>query len=591
MESTLHSAAKTVSFQCLLILNLCLPANAQNWLWAKSYGQVPTYQARSSQRICVDGAGDVIIANMYYGQNILIDTYTLTNVGVQPNTTTDNFVVKHDASGNVLWAKNFGSSLSDIVNDVCVDASNNIYITGTLIGATSATTGVIFAGSQTNLTGQSGDMYLAKLDPNGNVLWIRGANGSDNETGRSVCTDASGNVFVAGMSASSTFDVSGTTFTNNAVTFGRDIFVAKYDPMGNLIWARQGGGPNHEYVHSIAADQAGNVVVVGQFDSPIMVLGPLTLNNTTPTTTTNPYANISDIFIAKYDGSGNVIWARSAGSTRLDYIHSVNIDANNDILVCGEYQGKTLSFGSIVLNNTDTLGYETDVFVAKYNAAGSLQWARTHGGIMDENAYGISTDASGNCYVIGEFQSTAMSFGNITLTNTVPPGFDIFIGKYDTNGNVLGATAVYGNGSEIANSVSCDGNGNVYILGYFSAFVSNTIHFGPVEQVSTTDNSVFLAKFSGSSMPTSIGSVSKDKSSFSLFPNPAQNSCRLASALNGTYNLKFYMGNGALVKELKLVSVQNGDSLIDTSDLPDGIYLLQLIAESQLYNTKLIIQH
>lgn len=164
--------------------------------------------------------------------------------------------------------------------------------------------------------------------------------------------------------------------------------------------------------------------------------------------------------------SPNWQWAKNAGGASLDYAYSVATDVNGNTYVAGGFQSSSITFGTATLANAGG-GSVSDMFIVKYDATGNVLWAKSAGGTSADDAYSIITDASGNVYVVGYFQSSSITFGSTTLTNA--GAYDMFIVKYDASGNVLWAKSAGGTNHDAANSVITDASGNVYVAGYFQS--------------------------------------------------------------------------------------------------------------------------
>src|SRR5258708_19018608 len=159
---------------------------------------------------------------------------------------------------NLLWVKQFGGPNSDEGRSVTVDKQGNVLTTGVFEGTVDFDPG---AGTF-NLTSvsASNDVFISKLDPNGNMLWTKQIGGAGNEYAFSITTDASGNIYVIGIfSGTADFDSGSGTFNMTSVSAGEDIFITKLDPSGNLLWAKQMGGISNDYGYSIALDASGSV--------------------------------------------------------------------------------------------------------------------------------------------------------------------------------------------------------------------------------------------------------------------------------------------------------------------------------------------
>jgi Secretion system C-terminal sorting domain/Beta-propeller repeat len=258
------------------------------------------------------------------------------------------------------------------------------------------------------------------------VLSVSASNAISNASGRSNATDGSGNVYMTGgfSSASITF---GTITLTNAASGYMDMFIVKYDANGNVLWAKSAGGSNTDGPGSIATDGSGNVYVIGTFRSSSITFGTITLTFA---------GGMGDMFIVKYDSSGTVLWATSAGGSDYDNPHGIATDGGGNVYVTGGFLSPSITFGTTTLTNA-TSGYE-DMFIVKYTASGNVLWAKRAGGSSNDMGYSIATDGSGNVFVTGSFLSSSITFGTITLSNTngnTGDG-DMFIAKYDPDSNV-----------------------------------------------------------------------------------------------------------------------------------------------------------
>jgi len=181
----------------------------------------------------------------------------------------------------------------------------------------------------------------------------------------------------------------------------------------NWAWARSAGGTSDDFGYSVSTDVNGNVLVTGTFGSSSLTFGTTVLTN----------AGGSDIFIVKYDAGGNLLWAKSAGGTSTDYGYSVSSDANGNVFVTGSFTSPTLTFGTTVLTNPGTY----DIFIVKYDGSGNVLWAKSVGGTSNDYSFSVSSDANGNVFATGYFNSPSLAFGTTILTTM--GGWDIFVAK------------------------------------------------------------------------------------------------------------------------------------------------------------------
>jgi hypothetical protein len=309
-----------------------------NALWAKGAGG-SIYD--SSIDINTDTSGNVYVTGFYYSPSMTFGAVTLTNADSTGNSD-DIFIIKYDASGNLIWGKGEGGNGPDVSTSIATDASGNVYVTG-WFSPPSITFGTT---TLTNAVGNT--MYIVKYDALGNVLWAKKLLGA----GRSSITiDAPNNVYVTGEFFSPSITFGADTLTNAG---GRDIFIVKYDDSGNEQWAKAVGSTEDEKGYSTVSDAWGNVYVTGDYFSPSITFGAITLINT------NSTGNSADIFIVKYDASGNVLWAKGAGGGGGDYGNSATIDASGNLYIAGYFNSPAV-FGATTLSNAGLM----DIYIAK----------------------------------------------------------------------------------------------------------------------------------------------------------------------------------------------------------------------------------
>ncbi|HYV55461.1 MAG TPA: T9SS type A sorting domain-containing protein [Chitinophagaceae bacterium] len=348
-----------------------------NLTWIKSVGG---YNIDFSSSLAIDNNNNIYMTGVNYGTAVF-DTITLNNFS-GPNA----FVAKFDSAGNVQWAMAIGSTDWDEGGGIAVQ-NNNLYITGTF------SLSVVMGSTTLTSLGQR-DFYLAKLDLNGNYLWARSAGSIQIDAGGSLAVDALGNIFVTGIFYD---DITiGTTTLINQGDF--DMFLAKYDDAGNLLWAKSGGGNGDDFSSGLALDSNSNIYV-SLSGSTTCMFGTITVST---------YGD-KDIMLAKYDSSGNVIWAQHAGGAMRDIGGKIVVADNNKIYQTGSFEGN-VTFGTITL----TLSGDDYIFLAEYDSTGNVNFVKHAGGTRNDAGNGVSCYNS-NVYVCGNFSNTT-SFDLNTLT-------------------------------------------------------------------------------------------------------------------------------------------------------------------------------
>jgi len=380
-----------------------------------------------------------------------------------------------------LWSKSFGGSGSDICNSVSVDSSDNIYITGVIGSYT-----IDFGGGALTKAGY-GDIFLAKFDSNGNHLWSKRFGGSSDDWGNSVSVDSYGNVYITGWFSNPKIDFGGGALKNAG---DRDIFLAKFDSNGNHIWSKRFGGSGDDKGYSVSVDRlgvdsSGNVYITGYFNSSTIDFGGGALTNAGG----NCGRNLcSDIFLAKFDSSGNHIWSKRFGGSSGDGGYSVSVDSSGNVYITGSFNSPTIDFGGGALTNAG-IG-TSDIFLARFDSNGNHLWSKSFGGSYWDYGQSVSVGSWDNVYITGDFESSTIDFGGGALTTA--GGTDIFLAKFDSNGNHIWSKRFGGSDDDYGQSVSVGSWDNVYITGYFW---SSTIDFGGGALTTAGNYDIFLAKF------------------------------------------------------------------------------------------------
>lgn len=420
------------------------------------------------------------------------------------------------------WAESDGDFSNEYANAVCTDADGYVYVAGTFQGATTTVGGITLYNSGEG----SLDIFIAKYDPSGNVLWARSEGGAGADYAYGICTDPQGNVFVAGYFQGSTFTIGTNEFSNNSTNSNcTDIFLAKYDSDGNFLWARSPEGQGCERAESVAADSYGNVYMTGYYWQQDITFGENTLTS---------QGGSFDGFLTKYDADGNVVWAERIGGSQIDLCEDVFVDAQDNILVTGSFENAA-QFGENTVVSPNEATYQ-EIFAAKYDSEGNNVWAECalvpyFGNYASGN--GIVSDAEGNVYITGYFQYS-LAFGEDTLGNAGNIG--IFLAKYDSMGTPLWGRSPGGTANDYGVDVCVDGGGRVFVTGYFT---SSFLNFGtfPAVNSNTGYNEIFIAAYNSAGDAIWAEAMGGQDDDYGM---------NLASGLNNEVYLAGYFGSYSL---------------------------------------------
>jgi hypothetical protein len=298
------------------------------------------------------------------------------------------------------------------------------------------------------------------------------------------------------------------------------------------------------------------------------------------------------MFLLKYDALGNILWAKGENGNFDDYGYSLTIDDLGNVYVAGAFLSSTIIFGTFTLTNTATApSYES--YLLKYNAAGNVIWAKSFNGSSGSNwpgssgrPFAVIADAYSNIYVAGVFNCSTITLGTTILTNPAPGYFDIFLVKYNTNGNVIAAKSAGGSSDDFVYSAAADIFGNVYMAGTYS---SQSMIFGTDTLINASYNrDIFLAKLEGT-VYTGIGS-SKDQDHRDVFyPNPSEGIFTVHDNSGNQFTLEIYNMMGQKVFQSASPYVKPSIK-IDLSTLPKGIYFVKISETTRSDVIKIVIQ-
>ena len=436
----------------------------------------------------VDNAEDIAVDN---SNNIIVTGYA--DMGGDYNY--DYFTVKYDSNGTILWADTIDNGIS-IARSVAVDTSDNIIVTGYCI------------------VGGYADYFTVKYDPNGIILWTDTIVNARHDNALGVTVDNANNIIVTGYSV-----MPGPNC---------DYFTVKYDPDGAILWQDVVDNRIYDYAFGVAVDNSDNIIVTGHSG--------------------DPYADY-DYFTVKYDPNGTILWQDTLVG---DVAYDVAVDNSNSIIVTG-----------YCVNQGDK-----NCFTVKYDSKGTILWQDTIDNSINDAALGVVTDTSNNIIVTGYSELSDLDF---------------FTVKYDPGGTILWQDTIDNVGDDFAHGVAVDNSDNIIVTGTFFINGNNdymTVKYVPVTGVS--ENYDFL------SAPIFCD----------IHPNPFS---RLTTVSFGvehsakSIELRIFDVTGRLVKQYNYPTIQQSNQIrwdgTDHNDhkLASGVYLIMLETERNVIIDKVIL--
>ncbi len=541
----------------LLALVFCFNGKAQTWQWAKSGVSSTTTATSEGYSVATDKLGNVYATGFFSSPSITFGTYTLTNMGTNNG---DVFLTKYDANGNVLWAKSGGGIDADFGHCVTTDASDNVYVMGYFFSPT-----LVFGTYTLTNTGNS-SIFLVKYSPTGTVLWAKNSFGTGGCEGYGAATDDFGNIYITG------------DFGTSPITFGTytispsgtlNLFLAKYDSSGNALWAKSATGSTYTWGNSVATDASGNIYITGRFNSPSLTFGTYTVTN----------AGTESIFLTKYDASGNTLWAKGALGAGTIIGNGLTTDALSNIYLTGGFNSSSFTIDTYTLTNTGS----NDAFIAKYDVSGNLLWAKSGVGAGYDAGYNIATDTLGNVYMAGSFSYgsvNSITFGTTTLPFPSGGTDPMFVVKYTSSGNPICALGL-GSGGDDACGVATDVSGNVFAGG---DFMMNPFIVGTTTLSLSGQEDVFVAKANFNCQQTGIEELNNNEI-VNIYPNPNNGSFVLEPSSATKQTMQVYDVNGKLV----LSQTINGTTSVDANALNEGVYNISLQSNEGVVNKRIVI--
>jgi hypothetical protein len=350
-----------------------------------------------------------------------------------------------------LWALNAGGGGPEEAFSATSDQLGNVYLTGYFNSDTAR------FGSISLLNKGNNDVFIVKYDQGGNAVWARQAGGVGDDQGFSIHADPSGNVIVAGSFNSDTLFIGSMSLFNTGML---DFFVIKYDALGNILWAISAGGAAIDEAYALSTDQNANVYVTGHFMSDSIKLNAEIAYNGNP--------GFSEIFLIKLNAAGNTEWIKSATGNNNDIAYNVTTGNQNDIYITGFFRSLSITFEQEVLTNSAPA---RDVFIAKYNDEGELNWAKSFGAEQNDLAYNVLVLENDHIAVTGSFRSDSISFGNQVLRNTQAGTLDIFLVKYNSDGQEISVAGGGGPYDDYAFCLYQGNNSDLYVAGGFQSYM------------------------------------------------------------------------------------------------------------------------
>jgi hypothetical protein len=534
--------------------------------------------------------------NSYYGGNesdegrsIAIDNqknfylfgFTLsTDLPTTPNSFQDTlkgsydvFIAKFDSFGNHIWTTYLGGSNVEIASTIKTTHDNNLI----LLGYTNSIDFPTTPNAYQSFIGGQYDVFITKIDTSGQLIWSTFFGGIGSELGIDLTIDLNNNLIIGGQTNSSNFPYTLGAFQPLPLG-GNDAFIAKFNSLGQLIWATCYGGTSTEDIHAITHDFENNIIITGMTNS-----NDLAISSNAIQTTNNGFF---DIYIAKFSSNGNFLWSTYYGGSNYDDIYGVQSDSLNNLY----FAGITLSNDFITTPNAfqTSKNNGNDACIFKLSKNGDLIWSTYIGGDNDDAAYKIYIDKNNNVTTLINTLSDTLSLHSDTVFTNYPLSLEnVYIITIDSSGIPLWSTYFGGDNNDRAYDLKILSDGNLYFFGSTESsnlpFTSNAFqasknlysdcYIGIIySNLYFTDTSYIASNF-----------IKSNKlKNFILYPNPAEMYICFNENLIDN-ELSIFNINGQLIKKEKI-----SHPCIDLEKLNPGIYIVEIIGKENIKREKFI---
>lgn len=539
LPSTLHfttfqNTMRLLVLRIFFILASAGIASAQTpqLQWSALYGgsgQNSNYDVVHAQQ------GKVLTCGIYSAA-MTIGSQTLPNAGAM-----DGYVTMFSATGQAEWSKRLSGSADDIIRCVYQDSQGDVFLAGQYASPAS------FDGNSLPYAGET-DGFLARLHPDGQIVWIKTSTNSGSMNWNRVATDASGNTIGLGQFTDTlilgSYTLIGNSFPN--------LVLAKWNPAGDLLWAKSWGAGGADNGFELCVAPSGHIVVSADY------LGPITLGNLSL-----PWKGLSDALVFQTDPDGNPVWAHSIGGKQTDNGFAVTVAENGDVIAAGCFMD------TLKVNNTTLVSKGGwDMYVFRFTNTGEQVWGRSLGSKENDRCNSVCLGSDDRIYLHGWFQDTLIS-GPFSLSSM--GSFDGFVAQFESDGQPCGAFSYGSDNLDVGAGMDIDGEGNLVLAGYF---FGSSITFGSQSLSSNTSTTHYV--FRTGPLISNILNKQPDLSPILCFQEGERMNFR--SSETGDIEVLDAMGRRVFHSAISAEGVCS-------FSLPDGIYRYRFATDKKVYSS------
>jgi|GEM_PF-5899105 len=555
---------------------------SQSLEWGKVVGGTADEYSRTLE---TDHLGNLYIGGTFEGTVDFNPGTGVTNASTGSNFDANAFIQKLDASGNFKWVRTIGNSTEDeTIVDLKIDSNSNVYSIGSFSGTVDFDPGT----SSTTISSNGVfDLFVHKLDSSGNLIWVKTIGSSSARLGpSSIVIGKSGDLFIYGnFFGTVDFDPGPGINAHSSPTSAPSAFIIRMDQNGVIKWAKSFGGQGSISTSKMALDSDENIFTTGSFiGNADFDPSPFSSFNLTSSQVPNGFYNSS--FVEKLDSLGNFLWVRAFHGTENNGGSAINVDAGGNIYSTGWYRDSIDLDPGTGHSYFSHQSFQPSLYVQKMSPSGSFIWGKSVGSTSTTiSVLGSDIDAFGNFYITGTYAGTVDLDPGANTSISTSNGYDVFIQKFDSLGNLAWVTTYGGLYQDEAYDIEVDKNNKVYTSGMYLGNIdldpSNNIYIWPT----AGGVDMFIQKLS--QMTTDLSNQKASPTlSYRIYPNPTEDNTQLqlSNSLNSvSLELRDLSG--------RLISSKFFNKLKTTRiELPEnsGIYFLTVNSLEEQKTIKLI---
>ncbi len=471
----------TIRVFTFILIFFTTALQAQTYEWTSTIGGIGVEQVHA---IATDAYDNVYICGSFRETADLdpgVAELNITSTG-----SADVYIEKLNAAGELLWVKTFGSTSPDYAYDLKLDANANVYIIGRFSKTVDFDPG---AGDASFSSAGATDIFLEKLDTDGNFQWVKTWGSTSTDAGEALAIDNDGNIYTTGYFKNTIdFDLGTGTTELTAQGTNINIFIQKMDTNGDHIWAKALLGEAC-YPTALTTDDLGNVYTTGYFS------GTVDFDPSTATVNKTSHG-LNDIFTQKLSPNGDFVWVSTVEGTGNNTPSDIAIASDGSVFVTGSFNGTADFDPSANAMDVPTTGQE-DGFLQKLDNNGDLMFVKRIGGFAGDRVNGLYITPNNTIWLTGSFNgSMIVDAAHDPVVSVGTNDDDVFVVSYDIDG-AFQSVFSYGSAFADKGDVIHFSSNNLYTVGTFQNAVDfNAVSINSDTKVSNGLDDVFVQKIS-----------------------------------------------------------------------------------------------